>query len=55
MIKDNERHPVPSWIKLIQQVLVELEGEVDTKQSISFEEFQKWARALGIRKGWVEE
>jgi hypothetical protein len=43
------------WIKLIEEVLAELEGEVDTRQPITFEEFQKWARAIGIWKGWVKE
>jgi hypothetical protein len=55
MIKDNERHTVTYWLKLIQEVLVELEGEVDVRQPITFEEFQKWARAIGVRKGWVKE
>lgn len=55
MIQGKERHPIMVWIKLIQDVMVELEREADVKQSIPFEEFQKWARTLGIRKGWVKE
>jgi len=54
MIEQKERHPVSYCVKMIQGVMVELEGEADIEQPIPFEEFQKWARALGIRKGWVK-
>ena len=54
MIAQKERHPISYWINLIQGVMVELEGEADIQQPIPFEEFQKWAKALGIRKGWVK-
>jgi hypothetical protein len=35
--------------------MVELEGEANINQPLPFEEFQKWARALGIRKGRVKK
>jgi hypothetical protein len=55
MMAQKERHPIPYWINLIQKVTIEREGEADIELPIPFEEFQKWARALGIRKGWVKE
>ncbi|TMI08458.1 hypothetical protein E6H34_04230 [Candidatus Bathyarchaeota archaeon] len=55
MIEQKERHPVSYWVNLIREVIVGLEGEADIKQAIPFEEFQKWARALGLRKGWIKE
>ena len=55
MIEQRERHRISYWIKLIQDVMVELEEEAEGRQEMPFEEFQKWARALGIEKGWAKE
>ena len=43
MIAQKERHPISNCVNLIQEVMVELEGEADIEQPIPFEEFQKWA------------
>ena len=55
MIEQRERHRISYWIKLIQDVMVELEEEAKGRQEMAFEEFQKWARALWIEKGWAKE
>jgi hypothetical protein len=55
LIEQRERHRISYWIKLIQDVMVELEGEAKSRQEMPFEEFQKWARTLGIEKGWAKE
>jgi len=55
MIEQRERHRISDWIKLIQDVMVELEEEAEGRQEMPFGELQKWARALGIEKGGAKE
>jgi len=35
--------------------MIEVEGEAKGRREMAFEEFQMWARALGLEKGWAKE